>query len=212
MMASSPRLPRLLARHGARTVLCAGNGLSAEALSLACFGFDVTALDLSSVPARHIGPKVRDPDHPVHRIHRLHISDDDVITIGGDGRVDPALCRMHRGDDAVPQGGGTLALVTGDLTNPAISPGPFHVVIERRTVQLFPPEEQPSALDRLTARLGTKGLIVSQEHHGGWKPGQPRIHFAEKALRNQGFVLPGDVTDDERDAAPRLAVLMFTSG
>ena len=47
-MSSDTALPRLLAVRGARTILCAGNGLSMEAISLALLGFDVTALDISA--------------------------------------------------------------------------------------------------------------------------------------------------------------------
>jgi hypothetical protein len=47
MMSSDERLIGLLTRRGATTILCAGNGLSTEPLSLAVHGFQVTALDLS---------------------------------------------------------------------------------------------------------------------------------------------------------------------
>jgi len=44
MMSSDPTLPALLSRRGARTVLCAGNGLSIEPIALALLGFRVTVL------------------------------------------------------------------------------------------------------------------------------------------------------------------------
>src|SRR5262245_8573311 len=46
MMSSDDTLVPLLSRRGVRTILCAGNGLSSEALALAMSGFDVVALDI----------------------------------------------------------------------------------------------------------------------------------------------------------------------
>ena len=51
MMASDPRLVPLLIERGVTSILCAGNGLSSEACALALHGFDVTALDIASIPA-----------------------------------------------------------------------------------------------------------------------------------------------------------------
>ncbi len=48
-MASQPSLPGLLGRRGSRTVLCAGNGLSIEALSLALLGFNGSSLGQAAI-------------------------------------------------------------------------------------------------------------------------------------------------------------------
>ena len=103
---------------------------------------------------------------------------------------------------------GSLSYVTGDLSDPAVCPGPFDVVIERRTVQLFPAGERDAAMDRLAARVGSKALLISHQHKGAWKPGEPRDHFAEKWLERSDFVR------DHADVryAPRVARLWFTTG
>ena len=79
MMSSDAELPGLLTRRGSRTILCAGNGLSIEALSLALLGFHVTALDISAVTAQAYGRMLR--DHPAHRVPGFAIGDDDAVTI-----------------------------------------------------------------------------------------------------------------------------------
>jgi len=213
MMASDATLPELLTRRGSQTILCAGNGLSDEALSLALLGFQVTALDISAVPAQVFAFMFRSPDHPVHRIPGFRIGNDNTVTVACDGPIDPELCPpMHRSADQAPKGGGALAFVTGDLIDPDVCPGPFDVVIERRTVQLFPQHEHTTALHRLSERLAERGVFVSQEHQGGWRPGEPRTHHAEAWLKSRGFVLESEAKGDQRDSAPRLAYLMFTSG
>lgn len=137
------------------------------------------------------------------------------MTFGVPGLVAPDLLtapRVHRRADQAFEGGGSLKFVTGDLTHRDVCPGPFDVVVERRTVQLFQGDEQAEALDCLVARLGSPATLVSQEHSGWWKPHEPRTHFAEDWCRARGFALDsvGDLMRNE--AAPRLAILRFTSG
>ncbi|MFN8177753.1 MAG: hypothetical protein U0167_07495 [bacterium] len=212
-MSSDAALPGLLASRGAQTILCAGNGLSSEALSLALLGFHVTALDISAVPADVFGRMLRSPWHPLNRIRGIGIGDDNVVRFACSGPIDSELCPvMHRSADLAPKGGGTLALVTGDLMDPNVCPGPFDVVIERRTVQLFPQDQQISALDCLVGRLAERGVFVSHEHQGGWRPGKPETHHAEAWLRSRGFVLRSRLGSEQRDSAPRLAYLVFSTG
>jgi hypothetical protein len=213
MMSSDAAFPGLLTRRGSQTILCAGNGLSSEALSLALLGFRVAALDISAVPADVFRRALRSPEHPVHRIPGFLIGDDNAVTFPFDGPIDPELCPpMHRSADHSPKGGGTLTCVTGDLMDPDVCPGPFDVIIERRTVQLFPRSEQLSALHHLVGRLADRGVFVSHEHQGCWRPGEPRRHYAEEWLRSQRFVVRNGADGDERDSAPRLAYLMFSTG
>src|SRR5215208_3956911 len=68
--------------------------------------------------------------------------------------------------------------VTGDLLDPSACPGPFDVIVERRTLQLFDDTERPRALVALTNRLSPRGLFVTHAHLGGWRPGRPRAHPA----------------------------------
>ncbi len=85
--------------------------------------------------------------------------------------------------------------VTGDLLDPTVCPGPFDVVIERRTLQLFDDGARERALEAVTSRVATPGLFVTHAHLGGWRPGMPRTHPAEKWLRKSGWPswVPGTV-------------------
>jgi hypothetical protein len=214
-MASDEKLPGVLVERGARMILCAGNGLSSEALALALLGFDVTALDISRVPCKVFTSMFQDPEHPCRRMPGFSMSDDGSATFGTSGAIDPELCpAMHRSDEHAPRAGGSLSYVTGDLSDPEICPGPFEVVIERRTLQLFPEGERPAALDRLTARLADGGVFVSHQHDGGWRPGDDRTHYAETWLASRDFVVHSGIalSDSDSDAASRLAYLVFSSG
>jgi hypothetical protein len=91
--------------------------------------------------------------------------------------IDSERCpRIHRNDNVSHRGGGSLSFVTGDLMNADLCRGPFDVVVERRTVQLFPEPERIGALQQLVTRLGRRGVFVSQQHFGWWKAGQPINH------------------------------------
>ncbi len=213
MMSSDAALPSLLTRRGSRTILCAGYGLSSEALSLALLGFHVTALDISTIPAQALGRMLRNPENPVQRVPGFRIGDDNVMAIDGEGPIDPELCpAMHRSTDRAPQRGGALRLAVGDVLDPEVCPGPFDVVIERRTLQLLPPSDQVSALNCLAQRLAETGVFVSHQHQGGWRPGEPRTHYAEAWLTSRGFAFGSDAEDAGPDSVPRLACLRFSTG
>jgi hypothetical protein len=210
-MSSEPTLPALIAKRGSRTILCVGNGLSTEAISLALHGFSVTALDISTVPGEVFRAMLLDSEHPVNRIAGFSVCDGSM-SLDADGPIDPELCPpMHRGAVYPPRGGGSLSFVTGDLLDPAICPGPYDVVIERRTLQLYSEAEQLVALDRLISRLSNPGIFVSHQHAGWWRPGDDRTHYADAWLSSRGFVNSGMTNDDSGDA-PRLACLTFSSG
>ena len=210
MMSSDPGLPALLAGRGVRTILCAGNGFSGEAFSLALFGFDVTALDISAVPASAIADAWRQPDHPLHDIPGFTIDDANVVRLSEAGPIAPEHCPpIHADAGSIRQGGGTLSFVTGDLLNADVCPGPFDAVIERRTLQLFPLEERADGLTRLVARLGARGVFVSQQHSGRWRPGDSTTHYAAEWLQSEGFATP---LGPESAVAPRLALLKFSTG
>ena len=213
MMSSDPDLPALLLERGVRTILCVGNGLSTEAFSLALFGFEVTALDISAVPAELLAGQWRDPQHPLHTIPGFTIDEANVVRFTETGPIETEHGpRMHRGDVNMYRGGGSLKSVTGDLVNEAVCPGPFDVVIERRTLQLFPPEERIHGLERLVARLASRGMFISQQHSGAWRPGQPSTHYAEEWLSSAGFVMRSYTDGADANSAPRLASLMFSTG
>jgi len=154
-----------------------------------------------------------DAEHPLCRIPGFGVREDGSMMIGTADVIAPDLCpAMHQSPDHPNRGGGCLSLVTGDLMNPDICAGPFDVVIERRTLQLFEDVDRISGLDRLVARLGARGVFVSHQHYGGWRPGEPRTHYAEAWLKSRDFVLRSERKSDEYDSAPRLACLMFSTG
>jgi SAM-dependent methyltransferase len=167
--------------RGFHSVLCVGNGISQEPEALRAAGFRVTALDLSPVAAQIA----------------------QAIETSEDGLSHIADAESHRP-------GGSLDYVTADLLDPAVCPGPFDVIIERRTVQLFRNAEFGEALDALSRRLRPDGLFFSQCHDGGWRPPAPRIHKAEAWFRVHGWT----VWEEDLKAAPRqrLARLLMTTG
>jgi hypothetical protein len=150
---------------------------------LATQGFVVTALDISAVPAE--------------------------VMSGRPIEAEP-LANMHGSGPAVLQPGGSISCVTGDLMDANVCPGPFDVVIERRTVQLMPEHDRRRAFDRLVGRLSQRGLFVSQQHWGGWRPGEPRDHYAAAWLGESGFssYRPNDDVQHES----RVAWLIFSTG
>jgi hypothetical protein len=167
----------------AKSILCAGNGLSTEALSLATHGFEVTALDISPVAADLMGRRPIDAE---------------------------PLANMHGDGPAVLHPGGSFTFVAGDLMDAAVCPGPFDVVIERRTVQLLPEHERRAAFDRLVDRLATTGMFVSHQHVGWWRPGEPRDHYASAWLSVHGLSPYRHDADPQRGS--RLAWLIFSTG
>jgi hypothetical protein len=211
-MSSDSRLPLVLASRGAQTILCVGNGLSWEAWSLALHGFEVTGLDISAIPRAHFLSVARDEQHAVRRVPGFVLDEDGTVTFTLAGAIDPRLCpAIHQGEGHPPRGGGRLRFAQGDLTDLAVCPGPFDVIVERRTLQLFPKAERLLALDRLVERLSPRGVLVSHEHQGGWRPGMSRTHHGESALVSKGFVVAAGDAAADREAA-RLAYLMFSTG
>ncbi len=207
MMSSEPSLVELLDRRGVRTVLCAGIGCSLEALALALHGFDVTALDLSEVPWTFVRMHIYSGN--IRLLPGFEVAKGDLITLPplSDQTVCPAI---HRSPSRPARGGGSLLSVTGDLADPAICPGPFDAVIERRTVQLFPPTGRSAALDRLAARLAPRGLLLSHEHCGGGRPGAARDEWAADWARTKGFLI--DPGPDLAGTAERVAILRYSTG
>jgi hypothetical protein len=211
-MASDERLVGLLTRRGASTVLCAGNGLSTESLSLALHGFHVTALDVSRLIAAMFEECLRDPGHRIHKIPGARASDD-AIEFEGTGPIPVEMCpKIHLNDACPPRRGGSLRYVAGDLAAAEVCPGPFDAVIERRTVQLFPDAEKEQALDRLAARLSERATFVSHMHDGGGGPNRHRPHHAPEWARSRGFVLSHEVDEDTLRSAARVACIRMTTG
>jgi hypothetical protein len=132
---------------GLRSILCVGAGISGEPHALAAAGFDVMVLDLS--------PFVIDLTNQVH-------PPPEVLSGLLEGRT------THTG--------GHLQAVAGDLRDVTICPGPYDVVIERKTLQLFAEEERSAAVSAVAQRLGPRGIFFSHAHLGALRPGQSRTH------------------------------------
>jgi hypothetical protein len=164
-------LATVMSEHGLRTILCAGNGVSQEPRALAAAGFDVTSLDISPVAVSYA--KAYDADS-----HRL------------DYFCSP---KLHRP-------GGRVEFIVGDLLDITLCPGPFDVVIERRTVQWFAEHERAAALSALAGRLNKVGIFMSQclddafpmelgwsQHRSGF------FHASESWFRERGWVTCDEV-------------------
>jgi len=163
------------------SVLCAGNGISQEPRALASAGFKVTAMDLSPAATR-LAQAIRPrPDH-----------------------MKMFLGRASR------RSGGTLEYLTADLLDVGVCPGPFDVIIERRTVQLFRGQELGAALQALARRLRHDGLFCSHCHDGGWRPPARPVHAAESWFQEHGWT----IWRGGRGSAPpgRVAWLSMSTG
>jgi len=73
MMAADPGLAERVLTRGVKTVLCVGNGLSAEAHVLVTWGFDVTVLDLSLTAPEMYSRGSYGDNHPMHRSPALQV-------------------------------------------------------------------------------------------------------------------------------------------
>lgn len=144
--------------NGLNTVLCVGNGISQEPRALAWAGFDVTALDLSPY-AIEVANETNPPTE--------------------------FLAQLVGGRSAGPNG--NLKFVTGNLCDAECCPGPYDVIIERLTLQLYSDEYKPRALQTVANRLASPGIFFSQSHNGWWKPPAPRVHANEWWFRAAGW-------------------------
>lgn len=150
------------------TVLCAGNGISQEPRALAAAGLDVTALDLSPFASA--------------AAQRFALDERGV-----DQFVDPSRLAP----------GGSVRFVVGDLMDPSVCPGPFDVIIERRTIQRFPEHEWGAALGALARRLGDPGIFVSHCNDDqfpsdwGWAANAPAglFHASDAWFRECGWTV-----------------------
>lgn len=141
-----------------KTILCVGNGISQEPRALAWAGFDVTALDLSPF-ATEVVSGAAPPDEFLAQL------------VGG---------RSHdvKGD---------LQFVVGDVCDAACCPGPYDVVIDRKTLQLYPEAGRPTAIQAVASRLSSPGIFFSQSHDGSWRPPRPSTHALEAWFRSEGW-------------------------
>lgn len=165
--------------NGLNTVLCVGNGISQEPRALAWAGFDVTALDLSPY-AIQVASEVNPPGELLAEL------------VGG----------RTGGQN------GSLQFVVGNLCDTECCPGPYDVIIERLTLQLYSDEYKPRALQAVANRLASPGIFFSQSHCGWWKPPAPPVHFNEWWFRAAGW----PIWPCEKRLTTRVAWLFTTTG
>jgi hypothetical protein len=165
--------------NGLKTVLCVGNGLSQEARALAWVGFDVTAIDLSPF-ATEVASATTPPD--------------------------ALLNRLVEGRSRGPMG--RLEFVVGDICDAACCPGPYDVVIERKTLQLFPDADRAPAMQAVANRLASPGIFFSHAHDGGWKPPASPRHAPAAWFRSEGW----PVWRGETPLKTRVAWLFTSTG
>jgi len=141
MFCDDGELVDVMRANGLKTVLCVGSGLSLEPRALAWAGFNVTALDLSPFAMEAV-KRAAPPDEHLARL------------VGG-------RCAGANG---------SVQFVAGDLCDPASCKGPYDVVIDRKTLQLYPDDRRPAAMKAVANRLAPRGIFFSHCHDGRWKP------------------------------------------
>jgi hypothetical protein len=152
----------IMAEYGLRTILCVGSGISQEPRALAEAGFDVTALDLSPTALR----------------------------VAEAFELDPLGVSHFCGPEA-NRTGGHVDFVVGNLLDTTVCPGPFDVIIERRTVQGLREEKRAAALEALAARLGEVGILLSHCNRNNYSPTtDPGLfHASESWFRERDWTI-----------------------
>jgi hypothetical protein len=185
MFCNDRGLVRTMNDEGMTRILCAGNGISQEPKALAAAGFEVVALDLSP-RATEIA---RSPGGELTAKY-LQLF------------VDPAMLRP----------GGRVDFVVGDIRDSTVCPGPFDVIIERRTAQLYCCNRGVSTiLKKLEGRLSSNGILFSHCHNGAWRPPAERRHFAESWFKQNGWRIWGGDFPQTKPSG-RVAWLFFSTG
>jgi len=205
-----------MVKLGLRTVLCAGNGVSLEAHALSYAGFQVIAADLSAWATEF--NRRRRPKPAVLRsllrrpvffrsIFRRSIRETCL-------RLGWLAKNVAKSVLPVRRSGGQVEFLAGDLLDAKFCRGPFDVIIERRTAQLFCGNEGNEMLEMLATRLKPTGIFVSHCHMGWWKHGTPRDHLLESWFRQHGFIVSRgwkDVAGGQQNTAP-IALLSLSTG
>jgi SAM-dependent methyltransferase len=97
---------------------------------------------------------------------------------------------IQKAQESVPEPSENLRFVVGDLMNPGLCPGPFDLVLERRTLQLFAGFNQlDAAMTAVANRLDDRGILFSHCHDGGWRPPAEPRHVTGAWLMDRGWRL-----------------------
>jgi 2-polyprenyl-3-methyl-5-hydroxy-6-metoxy-1,4-benzoquinol methylase len=158
MMFSNEDLVAQKRERGHKTVLLAGNGVSIEPRAMAHAGFQVTVMDLSPLAIK-VAQEIEPPTEPLEQM------------------VGKGAARS----------GGSAEFVVGDVFDSAVCPGPYDVIIERRTAQGYVEGDLDGFMSALVARLSPNGLFVSHCHDGSWNPKRERRHWTEPWFKANGW-------------------------
>jgi SAM-dependent methyltransferase len=101
--------------------------------------------------------------------------------------LDLSSWAMGQAEKRVGRSGRRPRYLVGDLMDPLICPGPFDMVIERKTLQLFPEDERAAALRSLAQRLAPRGIFFSHCHDGRWKPPAKPFHATRDWFGEHGW-------------------------
>jgi Methyltransferase domain len=146
--------------QGMKSILCAGSGISQEPKALAAAGMEVVALDISP-QAVEIARSYRFPMEAVSNYYEAGLQ----------------------------RPGGRVEFVTGDFLDSTVCPGPFDVVIERRTAQNYFTHDLGAVLSVLANRLSKDGIFFSHCHDGAWKPPDRPRHYSEAWFRDSAWTI-----------------------
>ncbi len=160
LMSSDGALVDAARASGFRTVLCVGNGISLEPHALVAAGFHVTVLELSPF-ANHILSRAKPQAEHVNRILQ----------------------------NRVLRPGGRLEIVTGDLRDASLCPGPFDVVIERRTLQHFPESERSAAVAALAVCVASVGIFLSEHDDQATQEPSATSHSVRSWFERHGWAI-----------------------
>jgi hypothetical protein len=158
MMLDDGDLVDAMRRNGLKKILCIGSGISQEPRALAWAGFDVTVLDLSPFALR-VSSEVDPPESYLAQL----------------------VGNREAGAD------GSLKFVAGDLSDSSYCPGPYDVIIDRRTLQLWPDDELPMALQTVVDRLAPRGLFFSHCHDGSASLREGPTHALGSWFKREGW-------------------------
>ena len=102
--------------------------------------------------------------------------------------------------------------MVGNALDPAICPGRYDVIIERRTAQNYVlTNSLPQFMAAVARRLAGRGLFVSHYHDGAWRPVEPDRHLPGEWFEKNGW----PITHSRRPGRPlrgQVAWLITSTG
>lgn len=189
-------LASLFKKHGYKTILCAGNGISLEPYFFANEEFSVTALDISSEANKFLANFPLNPSD-LRGFYQENYP----------GNKEPAGNFYQEEISKIK----SVKLVTGDIFNSDCCPGPFDVIITRKTLQCFwgkSGEKTFEGMQELLARLSPHGLLYVHTHNT-----DPWNDAMIEWVQSQGILDYSDYNADIGEKADqRLFYFWLTSG